>query len=127
MYYRVDRDVADMIEVMMHTAFMHGTERIVRFFFELYFDEFKLPTNYTVHHYMISALGKPNNPAAHNQTTHYDLIRSRTMRTHNSSSQVFINDEEAKSIVDENDGEIMESFVSVDEELRENAQKKSDS
>ena len=76
MYYRVDRDVADMIEVMMHSAFTHGTEKIVRLFFELYFDEFKLPTNYTVHHYMISALGKPNNPAAHNQTTHYELMRS---------------------------------------------------
>lgn len=76
MIYRVDRDVSDMIEVMMHTAFTHGTERIVRFFFELYFDEFKLPTNYTVHHYMINALGKPNNPASYHQTTHFELIRS---------------------------------------------------
>ena len=76
MIYRVDRDVADMIEVMMHTAFTHGTERIVRFFFELYFDEFKLGPNYVVHHYMISALGKPNNPARFHQTTHFELLRS---------------------------------------------------
>ena len=100
MYYRVDRDVADMIEVMMHTAFTHVTERIVRFFFELYFDEFRLPTNYTVHHYMISALGKPNNPAAHNQTTHYDLILSRTMLDHSSMVNEMMQDEEAKTIID---------------------------
>lgn len=60
-----DRDVTDQIEVMMHAAFEHGTEKTVRLFFELYFDVFKLPTNCTVHQYMISALKKAQNPEAY--------------------------------------------------------------
>ena len=112
MFYRIDRDVADMIEVMMHSAFEHGTEKIVRFFFELYFDEFKLANNYTIHHYMISSLGKTNNPAAYSQTTHYELIRSKL---HESPEKSAISMEE-----------MAESFVTVDEEIRKTAQQKQD-
>ena len=50
---------------MMQTAFHYGTEKIVRKLFELYFDEFKLPTNQTVHQYMVNAVKKSQNPEAY--------------------------------------------------------------
>ena len=100
-----------MIEVMMHTAFTHGTERIVRFFFELYFDEFKLPTNYTVHHYMISALGKPYNPASFHQTTHFELLRS----TQSSRASTMIDSKEN-----------FDEMLYVEEFLQNSAKEKSD-
>ena len=59
----------------MHSAFLHGTEKTVRLFFELYFDEFKLPTNCTVHQYMISALKKSQNPEAYAQCAGLDYHR----------------------------------------------------
>ena len=49
----------------MLTAFLHGTEKTVRKFFELYFDEFKLPNNQTVQQYMINAVKKSQNPEAY--------------------------------------------------------------
>ena len=70
-----DRDVTDQMEVMMHAAFEHGTERTVRLFFELYFDVFKLPTNCTVHQYMISALKKSRNPEAYEKSACLDYHR----------------------------------------------------
>ena len=73
--FSFDRDVTDQIEVMMHSAFLHGTEKTVRLFFELYFDEFKLPTNCTVHQYMISALKKSQNPEAYAASAGLDYHR----------------------------------------------------
>ena len=60
---------------MMQTAFHYGTEKIVRKFFELYFDEFKLPTNQTVHQYMVNAVKKSQNPEAYTQPVGLDYDR----------------------------------------------------
>ena len=63
--YKFDTEVSEQIEIMMLTTFLHGTEKTVRKFFELYFDEFKLPNNQTVQQYMINAVKKSQNPEAY--------------------------------------------------------------
>ena len=45
MYFRVDEDVIDLIKLMMFVAYTLGTEQIVKYFYELYFEDLKLPQN----------------------------------------------------------------------------------
>ena len=57
-YSRDTLPSVEIFEIMMDTAFWHGNEKIVRFFFELYFEEFKLPPNHAIILFMLNAKGK---------------------------------------------------------------------
>jgi len=48
----------ELFEVLMDTAFNHGNEKMVRYFYELCVDEFKLQPNATIIMYKLNAQGK---------------------------------------------------------------------
>lgn len=50
--------IVEIIEIIMDSAFKHGTENIIRLFFELYFEDFKLPKNSSMIYWMLNARGK---------------------------------------------------------------------
>ena len=52
MFYHVDRDIVDLLEMMMQTVYKHGSKRFLRYFYSLYKEEFNLPSSLTIHHYM---------------------------------------------------------------------------
>ena len=58
MFYHVDRDIVDLLEMMMHTVYTHGSRKLLRYLFELHKEEFNLPPSLTAHHYMKNSLGK---------------------------------------------------------------------